>query len=285
MGDNGLRELTCEGATMTPFICVTCGVQYTPSEQPPEHCLICEDERQYIGLNGQQWTTAAELGASHSNVLFEIEPNLLGIGITPSFAIGQRALLVKTPEGNILWDCVPLLDDTTRAAVAAQGGIAAIACSHPHMYAAMVEWSHAFDAPIYLSAADREWAMRPDPMIQWWEGDTQAMPGGTTMIRCGGHFPGSSVLHWPVGADGRGAILTGDTIFVVSDRRYVTFMYSYPNSIPLDPAAVRHIVDAVQPYRFDRIYSAFERGVCASDGAAAVTRSAERYIAALQGQH
>ena len=75
--------------------------------------------------------------------------------------------------------------------------------------------------------------MRPDPHIQFWEGKTKPLPGGMTLIRCGGHFPGGTVLHWPDGAGGRGALLSGDILTVVPDRRYVSFMYSYPNLIPL----------------------------------------------------
>jgi hypothetical protein len=39
-------------------ICRTCGVQYGA---PRKDCPICEDERQYVGWDGQQWTTLAEL--------------------------------------------------------------------------------------------------------------------------------------------------------------------------------------------------------------------------------
>lgn len=39
------------------YICVTCGTQFAPTEEPPANCPICDDDRQYIGFNGQQWTT------------------------------------------------------------------------------------------------------------------------------------------------------------------------------------------------------------------------------------
>src|SRR5690348_2321562 len=139
-------------STLTAFICVTCGTQYPDSATPPAHCPICEDERQYIGPNGQQWTDLARLREDHHNVIKPLEPGLTGIGTHPSFAIGQRALLVQTPAGNVLWDCISLLDDPTIAALKALGGINAIAISHPHFYSSMVEWSRAFDAPIYLPA-------------------------------------------------------------------------------------------------------------------------------------
>jgi glyoxylase-like metal-dependent hydrolase (beta-lactamase superfamily II) len=267
---------------MENYMCETCGTQYTASEQPPAHCAICEDDRQYIGWKGQRWTTLAALAADHHNRLQPEEPNLIGIGTEPAFAIGQRALLVQTPEGNVLWDCISLLDAATIDAVRALGGIRAIAISHPHYYSSMVSWSQAFDAPIYLHAADREWVMQPDPAIVFWEGEQQRLWSDLTLIRGGGHFPGGTVLHWPAGAEGRGALLTGDILMVASDRRYVSFMYSFPNYIPLSAAAVNRVVAAVEPFAFDRIYGAWWDRVVAADAKAAVARSAQRYVAAIQ---
>ena len=269
---------------MPAYLCVTCGTQFAPTDEPPAHCPICEDERQYIGHDGQQWITLDDLRASLHNVFKDEEPCLTGIGTEPTFAIGQRALLVQTPGGNVLWDCISLLDDATVVEVKARGGIKAIAISHPHYYSAMVEWSRAFDAPIYLHADDREWVMRPDPAIVCWEGETHALADGLTLIRCGGHFAGGTVLHWAGGAGGRGALLAGDIIYVVGDRRYVSFMRSYPNLIPLPASAVRRIVQAVEPYTFDRIYSAWFGSVVANDAKAAVQRSADRYIRAIQDE-
>ena len=264
-------------------ICATCGTQFPASSTPPANCPICDDERQYVGPDGQRWTTMDALRAGRRNEIREVEAGLLGIGTTPSFAIGQRALLVRTPGGNILWDCLSLLDDETIAAVRERGGIGAIAISHPHYYSAMIEWSRAFDAPIYLHVADRRWVMRPDPAIRFWEGETHPLGDGVTLVRCDGHYAGGQVLHWAAGADGRGTLLTGDIIQVVSDRRYLSFMYSYPNLIPLPPALVRRIVAAVEPFAFDRIYGAWWDRIVPTDAKAAVARSAARYIAALEG--
>ncbi len=269
---------------MPHFICVTCGTQYTETEVPPSHCAICEDERQYVGWGGQQWTTLDMLQADHHNVIKAEEPGLTGIGTDPSFAIGQRALLVQTPEGNLLWDCISLIDDATVAAVRELGGVTAIVISHPHYYSSMVEWSRAFDAPIFLHADDREHVMRPDAAIEFWEGEVYPLFNGLTLIRCGGHFAGGTVAHWPDGAEGRGALLVGDIITVVSDRRYVSFMYSYPNLIPLSAPQVRRVVAAVEPYEFDRLYGAWWDRVVVRDGKAAVRRSAERYIRAVTAQ-
>jgi glyoxylase-like metal-dependent hydrolase (beta-lactamase superfamily II) len=263
-------------------ICITCGTQFGTPGDPPPACPICEDDRQYINAGGQQWSTLGELRQQYTNSVADLEPGLTAIHTEPGFAIGQRAHLIQTPAGNVLWDCISLLDGATIEQVRARGGIAAIAISHPHFYSSMVEWSHAFDAPIYLHADNQPWVMRPDAAIQFWQGETRELLPGITLVRCGGHFPGSAVLHWAAGTGGRGALFTGDTIYVVSDRHYVSFMYSYPNLIPLNASAVRRIVAAVAPYSFERLYAAWDGRVVEHDAAAAVRRSAERYIAHIQ---
>lgn len=266
---------------MENYICITCGTQFAETAAEPDNCLICEDERQYIGHNGQQWTTMAALRSTHHNRFVPQELHLTGIGTVPSFAIGQRALLVQTAAGNVLWDCISLLDEPTITYVNALGGIDVIAISHPHFYSSMVEWSRAFDAPIYLHEAEREWVMRPDPAITFWSGETHNLLGDLTLIRCGGHFPGAQVLHWPAGADGKGALLTADILSVTSDRRHVSFMYSFPNYIPLHATAVRKIITALEPFAYDRIYGGWFGTVIPVDAQASVARSAERYIAAI----
>lgn len=267
---------------MTHFICKTCGTQFAEADNHPDQCPICQDERQYVGRQGQQWTTLETLQQDHHNVVKPIEPNLTGIGSYPSFAIGQRALLVQTPTGNILWDCISLIDPMTITTVKALGGIQAMAISHPHYYSSMVEWSHAFDAPIYLHADDRMWVMRPDPAIIFWEDETKPLGEGVTLIRCGGHFAGGTVLHWAAGAAGQGVLLSGDILQVVADRRYVSFMYSYPNLIPLSASKVRQVVAAVDPFPFERIYGAWWETIVQADAKAAVARSMARYIAAIE---
>ena len=267
---------------MEHAICTTCGTQFPASGAPPEGCPICEDDRQYVNQHGQQWTTLAQLQDRHANLVDEVEPGLFGIRTDPGFAIGQQAHLIQGAGGNALWDCISLLDDATVARVEQLGGIQAIAISHPHFFSCMIEWSRAFDAPIVLHAEHRPWVMRPDDAIQFWDGESREILPGITVVRCGGHFPGSTVLHWEGGAGGQGALFTGDTIMVVSDLRYVSFMYSYPNLIPMNASAVRKIVAAVEPWSFDRLYAAWNGKVVARDAKAAVARSAERYIAHIQ---
>jgi len=263
------------------YICVTCGVQYGPTNAPPLHCLICEDERQWVNHAGQQWISLAELSYSHKNIITELEPNLIEIKTDPLFAIGQHAMLIKTESGNILWDCISLIDDVTVEAIQSSGGISTIAISHPHFYSSMVEWSRAFNhAPIFLHSADRSFVMNPDPAIVYWEGDVYSLSKGITLVRCGGHFPGSTILHWASGAGGRGVLLSGDTINVMPDTRYVSFMYSYPNYIPLSAQKVRQILKAIEAFQYDRIYSGWSN-VCHWNAKKSVTVSADRYIAHL----
>jgi hypothetical protein len=270
------------GHAMPNFVCTTCGTQYAETEQPPDACTICQDERQYVKVTGQQWTTLDRLRRSNrTSIRFE-GPGLIGLGIEPHFAIGQRALLVRTPQANVLWDCLPLLDEAVVEALQAMGGLSAIAISHPHYYSSMVEWSRAFGGvPIYLHAADRSWVMRADRAIVFWDGETRMLGEGLTLIRCGGHFDGGTVLHWVGEAANRGVLLSGDIIQVVPDRKHVSFMYSYPNYIPLPVAAVERIGRAVEPFEYDRIYGAFWDMVIETDGEAAVQRSAERYLRAI----
>jgi glyoxylase-like metal-dependent hydrolase (beta-lactamase superfamily II) len=269
-------------------ICVTCGTQFAARAGPPEICPICADERQFVGWAGQEWTTLEDLRARHRLALQDEGDGLLGIGTEPKFAIGQRALVAPAGvtggrPGNVLWDCISLIDAAAVRVLEALGGVSAIAISHPHYYSSMVEWSRAFGgAPIYLHADDREWVMRPDPAIVFWEGDELELGPGLTLLRLGGHFAGAQVLHWADGADGRGVLLAGDILQVVPDRRFVSFMYSYPNYIPLPAATVRRMLTLLEPYRFERVYGAWFSAVVRADAKAAVRRSAERYIRALE---
>lgn len=264
-------------------ICVTCGNQYQATEEPPDQCPICEDERQYVYPAGQSWTTLEALRQKHGSVLHQLEPKLWQITTEPKFGIGQRTLLVQAPNGNVLWDCVSLVDEATISAIEALGGISALAMSHPHMFGSMVEWSHAFDkAPIYLQAAYKQWVPRPDPVIQFWDGERCTLDEGVTLYCCGGHFEGSTVLHWPMGAEGRGVLLSSDTIYVTPDRRHVAFMRSYPNYIPLPIAKVDDILTRIEPLPFTHIYGNFATLEIVSDAKGAIQRSADRYKQAIE---
>ncbi|MBM7119098.1 MBL fold metallo-hydrolase [Archangium primigenium] len=265
---------------MPIHLCRACGTSYD-APQAPEHCPICVDERQYVPRSGQAWTTPEALAAGHVNAWRQLEPGLFELHTRPDFAIGQRALLIRTPRGNILWDCLALLDAATETLLRALGGLTAIAISHPHYYTRMQDWARAFQVPVHLHAADRAWVMRPDASLRFWEGETLTLEEGVTLLRLGGHFAGGTVLHWREGADGRGALLSGDIVQVAADTRRVSFLWSYPNMMPLSARTVRRIADTLQPWRFERVYGAFPGREVTREGSAAVQQSAARYIELL----
>ncbi len=259
---------------MEAFICVTCGTQFALSEREPDACPICEDERQYVGPEGQNWTTTAELAREHRNRIEEVEPGLHGIGTEPSFAIGQRALHVD----RLLWDCISLVDDATEQEVERLGGIDTIAISHPHYYSGMVEWAERFDARILLHEADREWVMRPSERIEFWSGERLQLSEDLELVCLGGHFAGGTVCLWRSGR----ALLSGDIVQVVADRDWVSFMFSYPNLIPLPASEIERMRGVLETLEFDRVYGAWWDRIVAKEAKAKVLRSADRYIAAVR---
>jgi glyoxylase-like metal-dependent hydrolase (beta-lactamase superfamily II) len=266
-------------------VCPTCGANFPPTPEPPSRCPLCEDERQWVPPTGQVWKRMDELARDGLQTeVRDLEPDLFGIGVQPGVGVGQRGLVVGTPEGNLLWDPPPYLDQAAIDAVRERGGLAAVSSSHPHMYGAAVEWSHAFDAKILLAEADvgAGWLMRPDPAVRVWSGALEAL-AGVTLVQCGGHFPGSAVLHWAAGAGRHGALFVGDTIFVTAGGDRVSFIWSAPNRLPLPEREVRQIVDAVAPYRFERMYGGWWDPVIDGNAQRILERSAERYIEILHG--
>jgi hypothetical protein len=249
-------------------ICATCGVQ-----GPGPDCPVCQDDRQYVPPTGQRWTTQSELQASHKNVFRELEPGVWSIHTEPNFAIGQHAHLIQTPEGNLLWDCVALLDAETIATIHQLGGIRAIAVSHPHYYSTMSDWAETFNAPLWIHQNEANWVQEPG--AAFWDGATKSLFGGLTLICSGGHFEGYQVAHWD-----RGVLFAGDQPQVCLDRRWVSFLYSYPNMIPFNARQIRAICSSLEPWNFDRLYGAFGRNIL-TDAKGAVERSAVRYLTAI----
>ena len=268
---------------MNSPICETCGTQFAPCAQPPAHCPICEDDRQYVGWTGQRWTTHAALAASHDLRLGE-DAGLFALALSREFAIPQRALLLPTQAGNILWECLSLVTDVAVAALQARGGVDRIVISHPHFYASMVQWSDALGGvPVLLHAADQAWVQRPARCIEHWQGDHLALGDGVTLVRTGGHFPGSTALHWTDGPRGGGALFVGDSPQVASNRRSVSFMHSYPNLVPMRPADVRAMRERLAPFDYDDAYG-FSWGRNILGGArSAIDASFDRYLAAVAG--
>ncbi|WP_264030980.1 MBL fold metallo-hydrolase [Cellulosimicrobium sp. SH8] len=261
-------------------ICRTCAVEHA---ERPDVCAICADERQWVPATGQAWTTLAELAAAGERlVLEELEPDLFGLSSEPSVGIGQQAKIVRTPAGNLLWDPPGYLDDDAVERVRALGPVVAIAASHPHMFGVQVAWSRALGGvPVLVAEADAHWVARPDPAIETWTGEREVLPG-VVLSQPGGHFPGSAVVHWAAGADGRGVLLSGDTIFANPDRTSVSFMRSYPNRIPLSAAVVLRVAEHVARRPFERLYNNFE-GVVPADAREVVLRSAQRHAAWVRG--
>jgi len=266
---------------MPLYICIACGTQYPESAQPPAECPICEEERQYVPPRGQTWTTLPALQQSHMNAFHEYDAGIIGIGA--GFAIGQRAVLVRTEGGNILWDCVATLDAATVSLIKGLGGLKAIAISHPHFYTTMNEWAQAFGCPIHLHAADQDWIMRKGPAIKLWQGDTFKLWDGVTLVRCGGHFPGGTVVHWAGGDGGRGVVCAGDILTITQDRKWFSFMRSYPNFLPLSKREVEQIGKAMGPFKFDVVYGHYFDRVIEKDAKQVLEKSIARYIAAIEG--
>lgn len=261
-------------------MCATCGVEHAEAVGT---CRICADERQWVPGDGQIWTSLRELReAGHQVKIAELEPDLHALTVEPSVAIGQQAHLVVTPHGSVLWDVPPFIDRAAVDQIHHHGPVLAITSSHPHMFGVQTAWSHALEqAPILVCEPLLEWVQRPDAAITGWRGSHELAPG-LVLRELGGHFRGSSLLHWAAGAEGGGVLLSSDTIHGNPDGKTVTFMRSYPNRIPLSAAVVARLAAAVADLRFERIYDNFGRGP-KSDAAGAVQRSAERYIGWVRG--
>jgi glyoxylase-like metal-dependent hydrolase (beta-lactamase superfamily II) len=266
---------------MPLWTCSQCGAQFPDSATPPHACLICEDERQFVNWTGQSFLTREEMRTRHK-LVWRDDLGIVGLRVEPSFAIGQRALLLCEADGCVMWDCVPLATAEAVGHVRSLGGLKAIAVSHPHFYGAVADWCEAFGGvPVYLHGDDRAFVTRPHPAIVPWTGETQKISGDMTLLRTGGHFPGATVLHWTKGAEEKGALFVGDIAMVAMDRRHVSFMYSYPNYLPLNAAAVRRIADVIAPLSFDRIHGAWWDRNIASGAKAAFEASVTRYLRAI----
>ena len=125
--------------------------------------------------------------------------------------------------------------------------------------------------------------MRPSEKIIFWSGESLELSKDLVIHRLGGHFKGGSVLEWKEGNEQKGVLLTGDVIQVVADRQWVSFMYSYPNLIPLPATNVQKIADIVNELEFNRLYNAFHR-IVKEDAKMSVQKSAIRYIDAINGK-
>jgi uncharacterized Zn-finger protein len=234
------------------LVCSTCGTSY-PLQSIPETCLICMDERQWVPAGGQSWTKPAELLLKHSVKLNRLQERLYEMEINPMFAIGQRALLVLSEQGNVLWDCIPLLDEMAIEFIKVKGGLKAIAFSHPHFYSNMNEWAEVFNCPVYIHKNDEEHIMVKGGHIQLWQGEEKELWDGMKLICIGGHFAGSSILHVPF-LSAAGTIICGDTLFLSPSKKHFSVVYSSPNRIPLPIATIQQIKKRFDDISFDSFY-------------------------------
>jgi hypothetical protein len=242
---------------MKRIICETCGTQYREDVQSTGICPICNDDRQYIGDNGQQWTDMDELKKNHRVKVSRVNERLYTLRMEPAFALGQRAFFVLSPGGNVLWDCIPLLDGATIDFIDSKGGLRAIVFSHPHYYSSMNEWAAAFDCPIYIHQNDRDFVFYHGDNVKLWGGHVHPLWDDVSLVHIGGHFPGSSLLRvGPLSPNG--AILCGDSLYLSKSKRHLAVMYSYPNQILLTKNEFMAVHKKCAGLKFDSIYGAFE---------------------------
>lgn len=236
-------------------ICAACGTQFPLAQPLADLCPICNDDRQYIGDNGQQWTDSDQLKKDHKIRIEPVSENLYSLKIEPGFAIGQRAFLILAPGGNILWDCIPLLDEETISFIKSKGGLKAIAFSHPHFYSNMNDWAEVFDCPIYIHQSDKEFIFNHGPHIQLWGEDRHQLWDNITLHNIGGHFPGSSVMQVP-SLSPKGSLFCGDTFFIAPSKRFVAVLYSYPNRIMLSRKEFIKLHEKSEGLKFDTMHCA-----------------------------
>lgn len=264
---------------MTTWVCNACGTHFAKGTRPPDRCPICEDDRQFVPAAGQSWISSSDFDDHHHVEMRSLDDHMTELVIFPEFAIGQRAIFIESDKGNVLWDCLPYFDKATLDFFASKGGLKAIAVSHPHFYGAAAHLSKEFDdCPVFLHASDAQWLQLPFASVRHWSGETLSLSPDLTLVRCGGHFPGSTVLHV---RKGTGTLLTGDTISVSADRKTVSFMYSFPNRIPLNAKAIRQILSSLDHFDFADLHSASPTASINGQAKDAVMFSGTRYIRAI----
>jgi len=234
-------------------ICTACGTQFQTEKNSIELCPICTDERQSVPEKGQSWTNLNELQDTYGVIIKKLNETLYELKMAPSFAIGQRALLVITPGGNILWDCIALINEPAITFLKSKGGLKAIAISHPHYYTTMNEWASTFDCPVYIHYNDEKWIYNRGIHIETWQGIEKELWDGMRLINIGGHFQGSSILYVPFLSAG-GTVLCGDTFAISPSKKHIAIMYSYLNKIPLPVKEVQRIRKQMSGIAFDTIH-------------------------------
>jgi glyoxylase-like metal-dependent hydrolase (beta-lactamase superfamily II) len=259
------------------IICSTCGTQYNETTPSSQGCPICNDDRQYVPALGQAWTSLPLLRKNYTNTISKIYDNLFEIRTTPKFAIGQRAFLILTPGGNILWDCLALIDQATIDFIRSKGGLKAIVFSHPHYFTTMNVWAAEFDCPVIIHQYDEEWVFNRGNNITLWTGVEKQLWDGISIINIGGHFPGSSILRVPFFSP-EGAIFCGDTFQIGTSKKHISVMYSYPNYIPVSLAEIKRIRKQVAQIKFDTLFGAFDNQQILLTGKELLQSSLKKYV-------
>ncbi|ORY29341.1 hypothetical protein BCR39DRAFT_532414 [Naematelia encephala] len=279
-------------------ICTACGTQYPKSVTS---CVICEDPRQFVPASGQSWSSLAELGETRTQRLTEDQEDgrIKFIHTEPGFGINQTPILIETNGGSYIWDCAAYISPHLISYLSSlRMPLKAIAISHPHFFSTSLTWSRALRVPLYLCSADKEWFQRlsditPQDDVRWWTDEIDLGPA-VKLIQCGGHFPGSSILHWdrlsesPPPLDNlptkptpvSGIILTADTIMVQPTQKRFTFIWSAPNMIPLDPHEVIRIYDKVKYLPFGQASSTWPGRFIRQDAKDVLRRSIEEHARA-----
>lgn len=256
-------------------ICAMCGTKY-PADFERNECRICEDDRQYVPKSGQEWKNDKELLAKHSVKIVQIKENLYEFEINPKFAIGQRALLILLENGNVLWDCIPLLDEAAKLFIEQKGGLKAIVISHPHYYSNMAEWAEEFNCAIYLHEKDKKWVVNGSSKIKYWSGEKKEFWDGMRVLKIGGHFPASSILMAPH-LSASSALFCGDTFSLSPSMAHFSVMYSYPNKMPVSIAEVSRIKEIMEKVEFDEVYGFRSLQNLTKDAKQILLTSLERY--------
>ncbi|KAI1105792.1 beta-lactamase-like protein [Jackrogersella minutella] len=260
------------------LVCTACGTQFpTVDRQEVKTCFICDDPRQFTPQTGQSFTTLDEIRSSAKNTwtAFKGDSRFVSIFTEPKVGIGQRAILIKTPLGNVLWDCITLIDDETVAKIKDIGGLKAIVISHPHYYTTHVEWARAFDCPVYLAAEDRQWTTQSSThqvFVEETELDLQidSASSGIMVLKLGGHFPGSFVSLYdghlfiadtlvttPSGLGSWDTDAVGSVRTRPAGLNSYSFMWSIPNMIPLPPSELERMWGILKKYDFSSTHGAF----------------------------